>query len=286
MGQSGVGIVTDSTAYLPEDLLREHSVSVIPLAVNLEGLCFREGEMSNSEFYRRLRQSKVLPTTSQPSLGEFVRTYEELGAIYESIISIHISGKLSGTVTAAETAKGMLPHLKIEVFDSLTTCTSLGFQVLAAAQAARAGRSKAEILQLLNWLRRNLRLLFMVGNLEYLHRGGRIGGAQALLGCFLEIKPILYMPEGRIDVFERVRTRPRAIKRMLEVLRQDLAGKELGQIAVLHVDAPGEVARLLDALQQEYPGLTIPVYEVGPVIGSHVGPDSVGLVYGPKPPDF
>lgn len=279
-----VGIVTDSTAYLTEELLKEYSITVVPLIVNYKDINFREGEQDNAEFYTRLRKSNVLPTTSQPALGEFVEAYKNLEDKYSSIISIHISGKLSGTVIAAETARKMLSHMDIEIFDSLSTATGLGFQVLEACRAAQLGKSKQEIMKRLNWMRNNIKVFFMVGSLEYLHRGGRIGGASTLLGTFLEIKPILHLCEGRIEVLERVRTKPRAIKRMLEIMKQDVIDKGLGGVAVAHVDAPKEGKKLAEYVKKEcrHSGLMIPVFEIGPVIGLHVGPDALGIIYYPS----
>jgi DegV family protein with EDD domain len=279
--RSGIGIVTDSTVYLNKEMLKEYSIAVVPLMVNLGNLSFPEGEITNSEFYRLLRESGTMSTTSQPSPGEFVKTYEDLGKSYASIISIHISGQLSGTVSSAGIVKGMLPHLDIEIFDSYSTSIGLSFQVLEAARAARAGLSKSTILERLQWMRDNTQLFFIVGTLDYLRRGGRIGGAQAVLGSYLEIKPILHLVEGRIELFERVRTRPRAITRMLEFLKKEVLKKGLGGLAVLHVDAPQEGIKLAESLRREYPGFEVPVFEVGPVIGAHVGPDTLGLAFYP-----
>lgn len=284
MESTGIGIVTDSTAYLAQDVLQKQDISVASLLVNYENLSFREAEMVNSEYYYRLRKSMTLPTTSQPSLGELLKVYQELNHKYASLFSIHISSRLSGTVAAAEAASGMLPQQDIIVFDSFSTTMGLGFQVLEAARAVQAGRSKTEILRLLEWLRENIRVLFMVGSLEYLRRGGRIGGARALLGSFLEIKPLLHLNEGRIEVLDKVRTRPRAIKRMLEVIEQDLTGRPPGEIVALHVDALEEGNRLAECVRQKYPEHKISLFEVGPVIGSHVGPDSVGVAYYPQVP--
>ncbi|MDK2784444.1 MAG: fatty acid kinase fatty acid binding subunit [Bacillota bacterium] len=277
-----IHLVTDSTSYLPREVIEEYGIHVVPLRVNLDGASLREGlDITNAEFFRRLRTARTLPTTSQPPAGEFATLYQELGQDGGSIVSIHISGDLSGTVRAAETARRMLPELDIHILDSRITCLGLGFVVWEAARAVRAGQPLSEVLARARAVIENVTAYFMVDDLNYLHRGGRIGAAQAFVGSLLAVKPILAMKkaEGVISVVDKVRTRKKALERLVELTTHACGGQEKVTATVLDADAKEVRQELTAELQAALPQAEIIPSEFGPVIGTHVGPGAVGVIF-------
>lgn len=280
-GYHGIKIVTDSTAYLSKDLLEGFGISEVSLVVNFAGHSFPEGQERNyHRFYEKLRHTQEFPTTSQPAVGDFLETFRRLTDDGSPVISIHISSKLSGTVQSARTAAAMLVDRDISVVDSSFTIAAQLFFVEVAAKMAQIERSKAEILEQVEYMKNHTRLFFMVDSLEYLHRGGRIGGAAALFGTLLQIKPILHLQDGIIDVFTKVRTREKATTRMInEVLTiLEHTDRQKLMVGILHVDNPAGAAHLKNLVAEKYPDLELGTFEVGPVIGSHVGPGSTGVV--------
>ena len=200
-------VVTDSTAYIPPALLEQYHIRVIPLHVIWEPETFLDGvTIDPLTFYTRLAADKQIPTTTQPSIGEFVDFFVETAPEAKALVGVFISSELSGTVASALAAREMLPDRTIEVVDSRSTTMGLGFVALAAAQAAAQGKSLAEVVGVARQLAPRTHVLFVVETLEYLHRGGRIGSASRWLGTALRIKPLLHLNEGRVDALERVRT--------------------------------------------------------------------------------
>lgn len=278
---SMIKIVTDSTAYLPQSIIDNYNISVVPLVANYNGKIFPENQTSYYPwFFDRIRNSKEFPTTSQPAVGEFVKTYQDLTSDGSSVISLHISGKLSGTVQSAQTAASMLGDRDITVVDSLSTVGGLLFFVEEAARMASGGLAKEDILKQVEFMKTHTQLFFLVDNLEYLYRGGRIGGAAKLLGTLLQIKPILYLKNGVIDVFSKVRTRDKAVLKMIseiEEINQRTDSHKL-RIAVMHVDCPSGADYLKRLLAEKKPELRPESFFIGPVIGSHVGAGALGIV--------
>jgi DegV family protein with EDD domain len=278
-----IAIVTDSTATIPADLLRGHEIHIVPLQVIWGNETFRDGiDIQPDEFYIRQAKTKINPTTSQPSPAAFKEIYEMLGNQGFDIFSMHLSAKLSGTMDSAIQARNSLPDLNIELQDSFSISMSLGFQVLAVARAAKQGASLQECKALAEQTRQNSGLLFLLNTLEYLHRGGRIGGAQAFLGTALNLKPILEVRDGRIEALERVRTWNKATARLLEILEQQLDKRTPVRIAALHGGAGDEAAALLERARQRFGADTVSetvVSPVSPVIGVHTGPGVVGFAY-------
>ncbi|MGI6065707.1 MAG: DegV family protein [Bacillota bacterium] len=275
-----VKIVTDSTAYLPDEMIEHLGISVVPLLVNHEEDSFPENRDGDYHlFYTKLANSEKVPTTSQPPTGEFFEKYQQLTEDGSAIISIHLSGDLSGTVQSARTAAVMLPGRDISVVDSRFTVSAMLHIVQEAAEMAKAGYSKEDILEKINFMQKHTRLFFLVESLQYLHRGGRIGGAAALFGTLLQIKPILVVDEGMIKVYQKVRTKERAMQVIADEVESEIKKGRCQdfRIAVIHVDNPEGAESLKSLLQQKQPELKPDTFFVGPVIGSHVGPGSIGI---------
>ncbi len=274
-----VALVTDSTAYLPAELVQKYNITVIPLYVRFGEEVFRDNvDMNTEQFYSRLQTAPVMPATSQPSAGDFIEVYRHLvqqGAT--EIISAHISSKLSGTVSSAILAQDQITDVPIHIVDSLSTSMGLGFLVLKAARDLEAGRAPQEIIKTLEELREQILLYFVVDTLEFLHRGGRIGGAQAFLGSMLNLKPLLALKDGHIEAVERVRTKRKAVQRML-----DLVGDEVGDrpvsMAMLHAAAPDEVGALREQAEARLNSCECYETALSPTIGTHTGPGTLGVV--------
>ncbi len=277
---SSVAVVTDTTSYLPTDLARERGIGVVSLYVNWGDRSERESDMPNfDDFYARLRSSQQLPITSQPSIGDFLEVYEPLVGSGRQVVSMHISGGISGTAESARHAAARLAEREgsdsVTVIDSGTTCGGLGLVALAGARAAAAGASAEQVVQRANDARADLKMWFAVDTLEYLRRGGRIGAASAWLGSALKIKPILTL-EAQITPIERVRTSGRALRRLTDYAEQRKADGADAWV-VQHIQATEQAGRLVDAAREIMGDDPVFVSEVGPVIGSHVGPGLLGI---------
>jgi len=280
MGSQKIVVVTDSSAYIPEAALGDLYIPVIPLWLIWGDERFRDGvDIAPPTFYRRLRESTLFPTTSQPSTGEFLDFFRQVGVGADAIVGVFITSKLSGTVANARAVQAQLPELTICVVDSLSTSMGMGFMVLAAARAAAAGRSLDQVVAAAEEMRDRVHLLFTVDTLEYLRRGGRIDGAKWLLGTALNIKPLLHMKDGGIEPLAQVRTKHKAVARMLEVAEKRLGGKRMAEAAIIDVDAPQEGDALAEQVKERF-GLPV-VYRttVSPAIGTHVGPGTVGIAF-------
>jgi DegV family protein with EDD domain len=276
-------VVTDTTAYLPEELVAELGIHRVSLYVTLDDEQQRESEISGTQyddFYERLRRSESGATTSQPSVGDFTAVYEPLLGDGLEVVSLHISAGISGTVQAATQARQELVDAgkggeRITVWDSRSACGGQGMMVLTAANAAARGASAAETMEAVERARGALRMWFAIDTLEYLRRGGRIGAAQAWLGSALQIKPILTLEE-EITPIERVRTRRRAFERLVEFAREQHDAGADGWV-VQHIHDADTARRLVDECRQIFGSEPVFVSEIGPVIGAHVGPGLLGF---------
>jgi DegV family protein with EDD domain len=276
-----VAVVTDTTHYLPRGLVDELGLHQVSLYVTFEGRTEREAEITDlDDFYTRLSASSEMPSTSQPSVGDFLAVYEPLLEQDRDIVSIHLSGGISGTVTAAEQARdqlverGIAPE-RIVVLDSATACAGMGMLAMAAASVARDGGSAEQAAEAARTIRRDLKVWFAVDTLEFLRRGGRVGGAQAWLGSTLKIKPILSI-ESQILPIERVRTAGRAFDRLIEYL-QSRRDEGCDTFFIQHIHAPDVADRLIERGREIYGREPEAVSEIGPVIGAHVGPGLLGV---------
>ena len=279
---SKVAIVTDSTAYIPDDLLKKYDITVAPQIVIWGEESFRDGiDIQPDEFYKRLENSKVMPTTSQVSIVDMKTAFEGLVEQGFEVLGIFLSAKLSGTMQSAQQALEMLPKVadKIAIVDSTSTAMAMGFHVLAAARAAQAGEPLLECRKLAEEAQKHTGVLFTVDTLEFLHRGGRIGGAQALMGTMLNIKPILELRAGRIEPVERVRTKSKATERMLELVIGQIAGRLPLRLATLHANAEAEARALLSMAAARLNPIEQIFASVSPAIGTHAGPGTVGLAF-------
>ena len=275
-----VAIVSDTTGYMPAELVSANEIHLVSLYVNWEDRSERELDMPNfDQFYDRLRGADRLPTTSQPSIGDFLDVYDPLVQQGLDVVSVHISGGISGTVEAARQAKEQLAERvgsdKVTVIDSERACGGLGLLVLAGARAAKSGAGVDEVVERIRTAQAGLKMWFAIDTLEYLRRGGRIGAASAWLGSALKIKPILTL-DKEITPVERVRTGTRALRRLLDYAEQRHADGADGWV-VQHVQAPEEAAKLAEATEKVIGVPPVFVSEIGPVIGTHVGPGLLGV---------
>ncbi|HET8822951.1 MAG TPA: DegV family protein [Thermoleophilaceae bacterium] len=278
---SPVAVVTDSTSYLPPELIDRHRIEVVPLYVVFGGdRTVPEIEITDyPAFFEELRTAEKLPTTSQPSVGDFTSAFEPLLAGGGEVVSVHISGGLSGTPEAARQAKEALTRdgkggERIEVVDSTTAAGGLGFMVLAAAKAAADGGSAKEVADHVAEARKQLKLWFAIDTLEFLKRGGRIGAASAWIGSTLRVKPILTV-ENEMTPVERVRTSSRMFERLVEYARS-CADSGDNAWSAQHINAPEQCAALVERCQEVYGTPPTIVSEIGPVLSAHTGPGLLG----------
>jgi DegV family protein with EDD domain len=281
-----VAVAADSTHYLPRALAQDEGIHQVSLYVGWRGEPERELEMESFDpFYERLRDDRELPTTSQPSIGDFLTVWEPLLDEGRDVVSIHLAGGISGTVEAARQAHGLLAERglgeRVAVIDSETACGGIGMLLLAASAAARDGADLDAVVARVRDARKVLRIWFCLDTLEYLRRGGRIGKAQAWLGGTLKIKPILSL-EREIVPVERVRTAGRAFERMV-AYAQDLHDTGADGWVVQHIQAPEQAQRLIDRCREIFDSEPVFTSEVGPVIGTYTGPGLIGVGAIPRP---
>jgi DegV family protein with EDD domain len=280
MASRSVALVTDSTAYLPAKLLEEYGIFVVPNVVNWGTQTYRDGvDIQSTEFFERLKKDPVLPTTAVASIGEFREIYGRAADAADAVLGVHLSAKLSGTYSTAVQAASMLPGKRIEVVDSNATAMAMGFVVLAAARAAQAGKSFDEVRQAARDTIPHVGVVFTVETLEFLRRGGRIGGATAFMGSLLDMKPILDLRDGRVEPIERVRTKKKAVERVLEIIVQRADSQRPVRLATLHAAAPQEAAALLEAASSRLSAEEALLCDVSPTVATHAGPGTVGLAY-------
>jgi len=278
---SKVAIVTDSTAYLPEDLVSSYNIKIVPLMVIRDDKALRDNiDISPDQFYKRLANAKNIPSTSQPPVTDFADVFNKLHDEGYEILTIVISAALSGTLDSAIQAKKLVPEAKIELLDSRFTSMPLAYMVLSAARAAKAGASLGKCKEIAEIIRDNAQIFFAVDTLEFLHRGGRIGGASRFLGTALDLKPILYLQEGKIEALERVRTSKRAHQRLIELLETNIDGRlPINMMGVVSAAAQDAASHLLKQIEKNFNPQEILLANISPVIGTHTGPGSVGVAY-------
>lgn len=277
---SKTAFVVDSTAYIPADKVQQFDIKVIAQVLIWDDETMLDGvDIQPTAFYERLRDSKTMPTTSQATIGAFKEVFKPLVEAGRPILAILVSDKLSGTIQSAEQAKAEFPDAKIVIIDSEAAAMALGFQVLAAARGASDGKSFEEVTEIARRAKDQTGVLLVVDTLEFLHRGGRIGGASRLIGTALSMKPVLELQDGVLDVVERVRTRSKAQARLLDILEERIDGRPNLRLAVLHAAAEERARDLLEIAADRLNPIETVFSEVSPVVGTHVGPGTLGLCY-------
>lgn len=270
-------IITDSTSYLPAYTMKELDIRMIPLSITLDGEVYDERiDMTTSEFYGKVRSRGPLPKTSQPPIGKFLELFESLKKDYDAIISIHLSSGISGTYAGAIQAGEMIEGLDVHVFDSEISCYLQGFYVIRAAELAREGIAPQVILGELTEMKKTMRAYFMVDDLTHLQRGGRLSGAQAMIGGLLQIKPLLHFQEKVIVPFEKIRTSKKAMKRIADLLTEDAAKMPL-EAVIIHGNRPADAESWRKQLSEQLPDVHFTISHFGPVIGTHLGEGAMGL---------
>lgn len=279
---SKVALVTDSTSYIPKDIREKYPITVVPQVVIWEGQTYEDDvTMTPEQFYTRLRTAKVMPSTSQASVVNMHKAFSSLIEQGYDVLGVFISSKLSGTFQSAVQGREQLGNGqdKVDLVDSNTTAMAMGFMVLAAAKAAVEGASLADCKALAEKARDHVGVYLTVDTLEFLHRGGRIGGATRFLGTALNLKPILAIEDGRIEAVERVRTRGKALDRLVELVAEKCAGKSSVHMATLHADAEADAKVLLDKITPLVHPVESVFAAVSPAVGAHAGPGTAGLAW-------
>jgi DegV family protein with EDD domain len=280
MTEHKIAIVTDSTSYLPESACEGLDIVTIPVWLIWDEERYRDNvDIDSPTFYERLKTSRTLPSTSQPSPAEFVSLFEKLSEKFSSVVAVLVSGEISGTVASAIMAKEQLPHLDIHIIDTLQSAMGSGMAALAAARAALEGKSVMDVVAIAKERCEKTFMLFVVDTLEYLHRGGRIGGAKRLLGSALKIKPLLQFKEGTIQPLASIRTKAKAISLLLDLMEERVTGTRIVEAAVMDIDVQEEGDSLAEQLAKRF---NIPVmYRTGvsPVVGTHIGPGALGVAF-------
>ena len=277
-----IKIVTDSTSYISDEYIKKYDIKLVSLNVIINGVSSREIDIENEVFYEEIKNSKEIPKSSQTIPEEMLNTFREIVEDGDSIVGIFLSSKMSGTYSNANMIKDMIledyPDAEIHILDSKTNCMQMGFAVIEAARTAIEGKSINEVINAANHVINNSRFLFTPETLEYLKKGGRIGGAAALFGNVLQIKPILTVVNGETSVFKKVRTRKKAIEEIVKTVLEEIESKGLGDIVVHHINCQEDGLKLAKALENKL-GKKVEIQSIGPVIGVHVGPGSIGIAY-------
>ena len=277
-----IKIVTDSTSYIADEYIKKYDIKLVSLNVIINGVSSREVDIENEVFYEEIKNSKEIPKSSQPIPNEMLNTFKEIVKDGDSIVGIFLSSKMSGTYSNANMIKDMIledyPDADIHILDSKTNCMQMGFAVIEAARTASEGKSINEVINAANHVINNSRFLFTPETLEYLKKGGRIGGAAALFGNVLQIKPILTVVNGETSVFKKVRTRKKAIEEIVKTVLEEIESKGFGDIVVHHINCQEDGLKLAKALENKL-GKKVEIQSIGPVIGVHVGPGSIGIAY-------
>lgn len=275
---ANIAVVTDSTAFLPLETIKKYNIEVVSLSTVFGNTSYEEGvDLSAEAFYEKMRTYDELPTTSQPPLGKFIELYQKLSENHDAIISIHLSSGISGTLQTARTAGEQVEGVDVYGFDSEISCAPQGYYAVEAAKMAQSGETMESIVSRLVDMKKNTRAYFMVDNLNHLHRGGRLNGAQAFVGSLLKIKPILHIKDKLIVPFEKVRTEKRALHRIYELFDEDARTGDNIRATVIHANRPDKAEEIRQKLSNKYPNVVVDVSIFGPVIGTHLGEGSLGV---------
>ncbi|GIO23864.1 DegV family protein [Oceanobacillus sp. J11TS1] len=273
-----IAVMSDSTAYISKEDREKYGIHMVPLSVNFNEASYREElDITTEEFYQKLASEKDLPSTSQPSIGEITKKLEELAEDYDAVISVHLSSGISGTYQTMVSTGEMVEGIDVYAYDSEISCMVQGFYAIEAAKMAADGQSPEAILTRLDEMKKTVRAYFMVDDLANLQRGGRLSNAQAILGSLLQVKPILHFENKLIVPFEKIRTKKKAISRILGLLEDDVtAGKNL-RVVFIHANNLAYAEKLEAEFKQKHPEMETSISYFGPVIGTHLGEGAIGV---------
>ena len=278
-----IKIIADSTCYLPKEYIDKYNVSIVSLNVLLNGNSYRETDLSNDWFYNEMAKSPTIPTSSQPSIEELYSTVESLVKDGHDVVGVFLSSDMSGTFSTSNLVKNMIlenyPNAKIVMIDSRSNCMQAGFAVLEAAKASNENKSLDEVVSIAKNVIENSKFIFVPETLDYLKKGGRIGGAAALFGSLLQIKPILTVEDGKTTVFTKVRTKKKAIDKIVNTVLEQNSKSPIKGIIVHHINCESEGQELADRLKNILGLDNVKIQSIGPIIGLHVGPGSIGVAY-------
>lgn len=274
-----VAVVTDSVAMLPARIARDLGIGVVPIILNLGDRSYRDGiDLTTSEFYKYLRTTDELPTTAAPSVGEFVAIFEEALLDAEAAVAIHVSSEVTSVCRIAQMAARAIGEDRVQVIDSKSATMAEGFVALAAARAAQAGATLEEVVAVAKKAIPEVRFFAFLETLDYLRRGGRVGGAVAMMGNAIQLKPIVHIVDGEISPLARPRTRSKATRMMLDLMSSEVAGRPV-RVAVLHADSLEDAQQLHRQVDEQFECLEVHVTELTPVMGTHTGPGLLGLAF-------
>ena len=276
-----IALVTDSTSYIPDELVRHYQITVVPQVLVWGDEIFADGvDIQPNEFYERLKTASVMPSTSQATVSTFMNIFQRLLEQDYAILAILVSEKLSGTINSATQAREHLPAgAPIEIVDSLSVSMGLGFNVLSVARAIEAGATLPEAVALAQRAPGHTGVVLTVETLEFLHRGGRIGSGKRFLGTALKIKPVLEVRDGRIEAVESVRTRGKSLSRLVDLVAAQVGDRRPIRLAALHANAEADARSVLEEACARLPVEESLLSIVSPVVGTHAGPGTVGLAY-------
>lgn len=280
MKKKKIAWITDSTAYITKDLREHPDVYVIPLSINFGDDTFKDGvNLSTEELYKRIREEKDIPKTSQPPAGEFAQLYEKLSEDYESAFAIHVSSELSGT-TASSQAGADLANFPVEVIDSKSMSYAITTLIYQGMDRIKSGLSVREVAEQLREMAKKSENFILLGSLEQFYKGGRMSGTQYLLGNILKIKPIIRINhEGKFELFEKVRSEKRAIKRLIELLRDSYKTYQIKQAQIMHGNVMEKAESLKDELLENFPSLKIVIGEISSTIAVHAGEGTLAVIW-------
>ena len=278
-----IKIIADSTCYLPQEYIDKYKISIASLNVLINGNSYRETDLSNDWFYNEMAKSPTIPTSSQPSIEELYSTVESLVKDGHDVVGVFLSSDMSGTFSTSNLVKNMIlenyPNAKIVMIDSRSNCMQAGFAVLEAAKASNENKSLDEVVSIAKNVIENSKFIFVPETLDYLKKGGRIGGAAALFGSLLQIKPILTVEDGKTTVFTKVRTKKKAIDKIVNTVLEQNSKSPIKGIIVHHINCESEGQELADRLKNSLGLDNVKIQSIGPIIGLHVGPGSIGVAY-------
>ncbi len=278
-----IRIIADSTCYLPKEYIDKYNVSIVSLNVLLNGKSYRETDLENDWFYKEMSKSPSIPTSSQPSIDDFYKAIESQVKEGHDIVGIFLSSDMSGTFSTSNLVKEMIlekyPNANIVMLDSRSNCMQAGYAILEAAKAAADNKSLDEVVSIAKSVIENSKFIFVPDTLDYLKKGGRIGGAAALFGSLLQIKPILTVTDGKTTVLTKVRTKKKAIDKIIDTVMEQNLKSPIKGLIVHHINCESEGQELANKLQDKLGVSNMKFQSIGPIIGLHVGPGSIGVAY-------